>query len=186
MALRRGLTLLRTSAKRKTAWGVGPVTTAGGQAITASAKILGAQGSVAQTDGLTLVRTRGELVLALSAATATFDGFTGAFGIGLVSAQAFAIGLTAIPGPLAEEDWDGWLVHRYFHLVAFGPIVAANVSLEPGQVHATTAALRFEIDSKAMRKFQENMVLVAMLETVVAGTAVGRWYFDCRMLFKLP
>ena len=45
----------------------------------------------------------------LSAATSALDGFNGAFGIGLVTRQALAVGVSAVPTPLDEEDWDGWL-----------------------------------------------------------------------------
>ena len=64
--------------------------------------------------GLTLVRTRGQLFATLAVSSAAGDGYTGVWGIGKVTAAAFAAGLTAIPTPITEADWDGWLYWSTF------------------------------------------------------------------------
>ena len=172
--------------RRKVGWTVGPRTTAGGQVITGTGKV-GATIAVAiNADAITMVRLRGEMLFYLTAATALADGFDLAVGLAVVSDQAFAVGVTAIPGPLAEDNWDGWFYHRYVHIAAGGPIVAANVSLEPGQVNSTSAAVRFEVDGKAMRKVKEGDSIVTILEATLAGTATMKWHFTSRMLFKFP
>ena len=57
----------------------------------------------------TIVRVRGLLSVGVQAFTADIE-FQGAFGIGLVSDQAFAAGAASIPGPWTDPDWSGWLV----------------------------------------------------------------------------
>ena len=63
------------------------------------------------------MRIRGELLAYLTAATGVSDGFLCAVGIGLASQNAFTdIGVTALMSPIGDEDWDGWLYHRFFNL----------------------------------------------------------------------
>ena len=113
------------------------------------------------------------------------DGYIGAFGIGMVTDQAFTAGIASIPGPLNDDEWDGWLYHSYFALhasAAIGDVVSAADDFPNVQA----AALRLEIDSKAMRKTKRGMVMVAAVEVEETGDAVLQWFFNCRQLFKLP
>ena len=171
--------VVRTSQRRKTAWVPGPASTGTGglQSITASGKVGWGLAVVTTSEALTLVRTRGELLMFLSAADAVTSGFHGAIGIAKVTAAAFAVGVTAIPGPVTEDSWDGWLYHRHFALIA------QNSSPTDGSVIST---LRLEIDSKAMRKFQEDEALVAIMEMTEIGVATMRFFANTRMLLKLP
>jgi len=95
----RGSMSMRTRvARRKTSWGVGPATaaTAGGnQTISSSSVVLATGGANPQTDGVTLVRTRGECTLYLPSASAAGDGYHGAFGIAKVSSAAFTASLSS-------------------------------------------------------------------------------------------
>ncbi len=60
-------------------------------------------------DGQTIVRTRGDLIIGLSATGGALEGFTRvAVGMCIVTTKASDIGPTAIPGPLTEVAWDGW------------------------------------------------------------------------------
>ena len=185
MAPHRGSFPARSrSLRRKTSWALGP----GGTSvlvITASqSSILGA-GSQPLVDGLTMVRLRGELLLRLSLASAVTGGFTGAFGVGLSTVAAFAIGVTALQTPLTDEDWDGWLYHRYF---ALGPggVIDNSAAADADQVNATSAALRLEVDSKAMRKIPEGTNIFAAIEVVEFGTATMEADFNSRILVKIP
>ena len=47
-----------------------------------------------------------------------------------------------------------------------------------------TAALRFEVDSKAMRKQDINEGFYAAIEVTEFGTADAQWAFNSRMFFK--
>ena len=177
--------LVRT-VRRKTSWSPGPLTVIGGQSISATGKVAATTAQTFLTDGTTMVRLRGEMLFYMKNATALDDGLEGAVGIAKVSSQSVAIGVTATPGPLAQEDWDGWLWHRYVHLNAAGPIVQSAVSIATDGINAISAALRVEIDGKAMRKFAENDSIVMISEWTINGTASIRWHARSRMLLKLP
>ena len=180
----RGLT---RSPRRKSSWTVGVQTGTNGsvQAISATGKTLATNGVNVLEDGLTLVRTRGQLILVLTSASAAGAGFVGAFGIGIVTAQAFAAGVASIPGPINDEDWDGWLFHHYFAVVS-SSVIADTVSSSDDFGNSQSAVLRIDVDSRAMRKLEENQVIVGVLEADEIATSVMGWYLNSRSLVKLP
>ena len=183
MARPRGLIRRSAPQRRRTGWNDGPGGTAPASISVAGATILGA-GVVALQDGLTVARIRGELAIHLSLATASGDGFAGAVAIGgPVSQNAFIdIGVTAVPHPVADADWEGWLWHRFFSVkspVAFSAGAAQNGS-------DIASSLRVEVDSKAMRKFGEDEAIFAIVEVAEAGTATVNVAFNSRMLIFLP
>ncbi len=178
MVLRRGSPLGlrgRASQRRLTSWGLGPGGTVA-LPISASGAFAFATVAVPTETGLTVVRTRGEVLLTLITATGSLDGFRGAFGIGIATDRATAIGITALPSPISDEDQDMWLYHRYFTVVA-------NISTEAD--FGLSAALRFEVDSKAMRKLPIGMAIFAAIEVVEVGAAVMDASFNSRLLLKL-
>jgi len=134
-------------------------------------------------DGLTLIRTRGDFLCYLRSAGAVGNGFHGAFGIAKATFPAISAGVASIPTPIMEEDWDGWLFHKYFTILAPGPIAVATAAQEALQ-GATAQALRFEVDSKAMRKSDVNEAFYAVVEVIEIGVADMDWAFNSRMLFK--
>ncbi len=80
----------------------------------------------------------------------------GAFGMGIVSDDAFAAGAASIPGPFTDDTAELWLVHQYvYQRVLFDTAVGSSVV-----GHDVT----WEIDSKAMRKFTDEQKLVLMAE----------------------
>ena len=156
--------------RRQTSWDIGP----GGvtqQTLSGIGSVIVGTGATAVTDGLTVIRTRGVLTLRL--VTPTTDGFIGAFGIGTCTLAAFTIGVTAVPTPITEQNWDGWLYWEAFALL--GESTADPV-----------ASLRSVVDSKAMRKLPEDTVLYAAVQ---AGTEIGTGtmeiQFDSRVLLKI-
>ena len=161
--------------RRRVGWEEGP----GGSTLTTftitSQALIGASVAVLQ-DGLTLVRLRGHLSAFLVSAAAAGDGFHCAIGVGISTVQALGIGITAVPTPIADMDWDGWLYHRFFD-VHVGDATAGDI--DHGRVD-------FQVDSKAMRKTQEDSALYAVIQAVEVGTAEMDVFFDSRMLFKLP
>ena len=189
MALRRGSRFLRTSgARRKNSWGVGPQSNTGGApatTITGTTVAAGGVSALAALDGLTLVRTRGSLLVQLVTASNAGDGFHGAFGIAKANSPALTAGIASLPTPNIEDDWDGWIYHRYFELIAGGAISEASGSNEPGQ-GAVHQALRVEIDSKAMRKVAIEEGFYMAIDVIIVGTATMFWTANSRMLFKLP
>ena len=176
------------SQRRKTSWSLGPKTGANGTgiAVVASGSTMGGIGAQAVLDGITVVRIRGELLFTISTASALEDGMFGAFGIGIAFNPAFTAGIGSVPTPISEEFQDNWFYHRYFTCIANGAISAAGVSLSAGQQDPTSACIRVEVDSKAMRKLNIGDTIYAALEVTEVGTVTARWAFNSRMLVKQP
>ena len=172
MARRSGLSRRIQVPRRSRTWSLGP----GGTGVTvftaSSVAILGSGVTPVGTES-TLARTRGLLEIFLTGATSAGDGFQGAFGIGKATAAAFTVGVTAIPTPITEVAWDGWLYHRFISL-------HAPATVSAGVTPAVTE--RIEIDSKAMRKITDEEVFFAAVEFTEIGAATMHVFFDCRML----
>ena len=161
--------------RRGKGWEEGP----GGSAVTtftASTQAILTNGAQFLQDGLTVLRLRGSLQAFLVSANAAGDGFHCAIGIGIVSENAFGIGITAVPTPLGDTSWDGWLYFKFFD-VHGGFLTAGDVQ----HLDAT-----FEVDSKAMRKVKDTDVLFAVVETIEIGTAEMDVFFESRILLALP
>jgi len=181
-------TILGRGSRRSTSWVLGPksgLLGTFGASFAASGSAIGGIGSTSGVDGLTLVRTRGELMMYLTSADAVNAGFHGAFGVGVVTADAFTIGVTAVPTPIADEDWNGWFYHRYVSLHAPGPIAVATAAQETLQNATFAGALRVEVDSKAMRKIPENMTTFCAIELEEIGASGLEWLYNSRELVKL-
>ena len=157
--------------RRSVGWEEGPFGVQGPFTVPTSAVFGTAQ--TATADSLTIVRMRGEFIAQLLAPTT--DGFRRcAFGICVVSENAAGVGISAIPTPVTDVAWDGWFVHRMFALIgeSASPVVTE---------------LRYEIDSKAMRKLDESDVVVGVVEvTDEEGTASLKCVLNTRMLIKAP
>ena len=152
--------------KRSTSW-VGPADQ-GFIAVAAGAKQI--ISSLPVTTDITLVRSRGEVGIQPQVNTDVI--ITGAYGMAVVTDQAFAAGVASLPGPLTDADWDGWAVWRSF---AFQQV----------QLDATgtlLSTIRQEVDSKAMRKLTDNETLVVIAESQATAFEIS---FGVRTLFKL-
>ena len=119
----------------------------------------------------TIVRTRMELSLSSDQAAAQ-ETQEIAVGIAIVSEQAHAIGVTAVPTPSTDDESDLWMLHQW---------VFAD---ESRLVDNSKPQTHVSIDSKAMRKVDQGQQMVIVLETSavslgVAGVVGGR------MLVKL-
>jgi len=94
----------------------------------------------------------------------------GAVGICVVSQQAEAIGVTAVPTPVTDAGSDLWFLHQWImNRNVFGTGVGFDGNV--GQI--------YEVDSKAMRKVDEDeeVVVVSELSAVGSGylvTVAGR------------
>ena len=161
--------------RRQSSWENGP---SGAVAITADGDTLFGVAQEATEDGLTIIRTRGEMNMGLSVITGSLDGFPrAAFGLCIVNQNAAGVGVTAIPSPLDDITWDGWFVHWVGSL--FG------VSATEGNAEGF-AVVRVPIDSKAMRKLKstDNVVGVFAVSDEV-GTAQLNAILNCRILVKI-
>ncbi len=123
----------------------------------------------------TVVRTRGFLGVRSDQA-AVSESYDGALGLAVVSDQASAIGVTAVPTPFTDLGSDMFFVHemlfgRFSFLSSIGH--QANL-IEPWK----------SFDSKAMRKVDDDQDVVVTIESssLSSGTVVTT---AARMLVKL-
>ena len=122
---------------------------------------------------LTIVRSRGHISIRPQLLTGDLD-IVGAFGMAIVSAQAFVAGAASIPAPFTEAAWDGWFVWQSF---------SAHFGFEGGESDFFFQRdIAWDIDSKAMRKVTENEVVVLMCESQVGALRISA---PIRMLVKL-
>ena len=156
--------------RRKSSWSFGPegATTQ----FTASGSSMFTFGSQILTPGTTLVRTRGQLSVKVALNPTLADHMLYSFGICIISENANAVGITAVPTPFADINWDGWLYHSQ-GLVGTG---SGQASLP----------VPFEIDSKAMRKAKQTDVVVGVVEVTETGAVTADFFLRIRLLFKLP
>ena len=179
---------VRSSSRRKTSWTSGPGG-GGGQAeqvvIAATGSSIWSTALVPLVEQLTIARIRGELLLFLKTAAAVNDGFTGACGLMVVPDEAFQAGVASIPSPLDDIDHDEWMWYKMFNLKA-ASVIAGGASTDADHLLAVSAAVRFEIDNKAMRKFPVGMSLVAAIEVVEQGVATMTANISLRTLVFLP
>jgi len=166
----------RTGAGRRVTWNGGPQGTYG--TINTSTVILSATSAEAAGDDLTIVRTRGRIILNLEVAGAAGQGFEWAFGMGIVSNNAFGIGVTAVPDPIADEAWDGWFVYEQ------GTLMSRDSTPLLDGIDSVSQLI--VIDSKAMRKIHLTDVIVGVLGVVELGTSQMRAFLQTRILVKLP
>ena len=131
---------------------------------------------LAVAESITLVRTRGQLMVHFDPTTAN-DVVRVGFGLGIFSNDAFGIGITAVPGPLTDAGWD-WVYHKLFMM---GPVFSATET-----DNSINQNVMFEIDSKAMRKMKDNQTLGWVGEMqVVSGGGTIDFSATARHLFKL-
>ncbi len=151
----RGHGFRRSGPRRQTQW-VGQADQSY-VAVGAGAKVIIASFSPSGVgfDKPTVVRTRGEV--SVSPAVMSADTIQiGAYGLAIVSDQAFAAGAASIPGPWSDSDWGGWFVWRSFSY-RFEFNDATGIMLP--------SSVQYEIDSKAMRKVGDNETIVLMAES---------------------
>jgi len=101
----------------------------------------------------TVVRTHFQVMIR-SDQEAAMEQQIGAFGIAVVSDEAVAVGITAIPTPAAQLGSGLWFVNQ----LCFGEESRlADKALPP---------MHYQIDSKAMRKVEAGSDIVVVVETV--------------------
>ena len=135
--------------------------------LSANTPALGSVGLQTIVGPLTIVRTRGYFNIALVAATAS-DIICGAFGIIMVSENAFNAGIASVPGPMTDsgEDWFVW-----------EPIVLQHLATDPHEVDGRTAQFR-HFDSRGMRKSKTSEVAAVVVEliSIVGGQTIDLGY----------
>ncbi len=122
----------------------------------------------------TVIRTHLFYAIETDQIAATED-FGGAIGMAVVSDQAEAIGVTAVPTPVADAESDLWFLHEWF---------AGNI-LFGSAIGFDTFQRQSRIDSKAMRKVNdgEDIVVVSELSTGLGAGGFGL-HLAGRLLIK--
>ena len=157
--------------RRPTSWLTGPALIP--TSVSAIGNTIFSTGLQILEDGVTLVRTRGEVLLRLTTtAGGVTDGVRGAVGIAMASENAFGAGTASLMDPFGDSEWDGWLWHSFFHL--------AGAPADLGAVQ------RLDVDSKAMRKVAALDVLYGAVSLgQESGVEVMYMTADTRQLFKV-
>ena len=177
MARSRGSFPARRATRNPTDWIIGPDTnTLSTMQLTAAGKLLSV--GIAPTIGkLTVIRTRGDWHLEVLRTQGASEGVLLAMGIAVFTSDAFAIGPTAVPGPITDMEWNGWLWHQFVSVDSTG--AASQVALD------NDTFFHGQIDSKAMRKIDETQVMALCFEFAdEVGTVTATLRFQTRMLSK--
>ena len=122
----------------------------------------------------TIVRSRIHLNIQSDQQAGSEDQ-VGAFGIAVVSDQAVAIGVTAVPTPVTDLGSDLWLAHQY---------MTASLALNSAVGFDAQFTTNFDLDSKAMRKVEEGQDIVFVKERGTLGDGITLFSAG-RMLIKL-
>ncbi len=160
----------RTVSKKRHGDWVGSAAVDGSTALAASTVLLD-QVFIPDAPGETVIRTRG-LFGVESDQSAASESANGAVGIGVVSAQAVSVGITAVPHPVTDAGWNGWFWHSYW-----------NSTVRVSSAVGFQNLLRnITIDSKAMRKVGDEERVVIVLEN--SATVGVRFFMDVRIYSK--
>jgi len=123
----------------------------------------------------TIVRTRGLIGIA-SDQEAADESYLAHMGISVVSDEALAVGVTAVPAPETRSDSDLFFVYES---------MSGRFHLGDATGFAESAEYTRQFDSKAMRKVEDGQDIALVLEA--AGAPFGGCLFTKtgRMLIKL-
>ncbi len=124
----------------------------------------GTIGGVVAEAAETLVRTRGEVFARVDNSGSADNQIHGAMGMIVVSQDAFDVGITALPTPLADVGND-WFVYVSMAMHANGAGGATDVSIG--------ANARFPFDSRGMRKLKSGEVLAVVFEFAQSDATTG-------------
>ncbi len=122
----------------------------------------------------TIVRVRGGFWVA-SDQQAGPEVVPGAIGMAIVTDEALAIGVTAVPTPITDQDSESWFLWQpFFTDLRFGTAVGLEYN----------TYFHVPLESKAMRKVDFGKSLVVVVENSSA-TAGMRYIMEFRVLVKL-
>ena len=102
----------------------------------------------------TIVRSRFDWSVR-SDQTGALEAYQVAFGAAVVSDQAQAIGVTAVPTPFTELGSDLWYVHE---VLSGAFVFISGIGVQ------SPAVVRKDVDSKAMRKVEDGQTMIWVVE----------------------
>ena len=133
--------------------------------VAAGTKVLVATVSLSNPGiGETVRRTRGRLSIESDQAAA-FEDQVGAFGMIVVNDLAIAAGVASIPGPVTDQNDDGWFVW-----VPFGQSSQLNAA------DVGFSSREYEFDSKAMRRVEEGFTVAVVVENASPTDGLAIWH----------
>ena len=145
----------------------------GWSGLSASTAVIDSSFTTVSGDPETIIRSVGQFAVQTDQIAASEEPF-GAVGLCVVSDEAFAIGVTAVPTPYVDADSDLWLFHQFW---------ATGVFFGDGTGFASLLQ-RYTLESKAMRRISGDQVLILVVEN--ASVLHGCEYrLDMRLLTKV-
>jgi len=160
--------------RRETLWLFMDETVTSLAAANSAALIISLNAAALALRPFTIVRTRGAWYVESDQSAAGESQHVG-LGYAVVSDQASAIGVTAVPTPFTDDGSDLWFVYEEIMQTQEGGTTTEFLSPRG----------RFEtFDSKAMRKVEDGQDMVIVLENSSLGDGVGVLH-HARMLIKL-
>jgi len=147
--------------RRETLWFELAATTTTLGAASTAVLFTGLDATLLAMRPFTVVRVRGMLHVASDQIAATED-YQAAIGLAVVSDQAIAIGVTAVPTPFTDIGSDLWFLHE---------IVLGTLRFSTASGWNDVGHLRV-LDSRAMRKVEEGQDIDVSIETSAASTGV--------------
>jgi len=148
--------------RRETQWLEMPVVNTTLAAASTAALVLVLTTAEKAMRPFTIVRTRMFFHVA-SDQVAADESQSCALGIAVVSDQAVAIGVTAVPTPDTDRGSDLWLVYEEM----FSKLVIGGTADSVGLV-----GMFQKVDSKAMRKVEEGQDVAVVIETTPSSSGV--------------
>jgi len=122
----------------------------------------------------TIIRTR--LVVHISSDQLAVDELqVAALGVCVVSSQAVAIGVTAVPTPVSDAGSDLWLAHQ--------PMVG-EFAFVTGVGFDAAGGKQYMIDSKAQRKVNDDQELIIVVQNSVLSANGAQVTILGRILIK--
>ena len=145
--------------------------------LTGDATVLGG-GLTATEAGNTVLRIMGEYTISPTSAPVVSDLATVTVGIAIVSADAFELGLTVVPDPGSEPEYD-WLYWRA-HSMAFDNVLSDS--------SGANATLRRPFDVKSMRKLgaRETLCSIVQYSDISGSSPLSYEFSQARVLMALP
>ncbi len=124
----------------------------------------------------TVVRTRG-VYFVKSDQTGATEAYESSMGMAVVSDQAAAIGVTAVPTPETDRASDAWFVYES---IADQFLFISGVGVQGGNV-----GRQLQFDSKAMRKVEDGFTIAVVQENSALQASGTTQVLGFRQLIKL-
>lgn len=105
-----------------------------------------------------------------------------AIGIGVAPSQA--ITAAAVPNPIDDAEWDGWVIRKWTYFRLPGPVTGTGAASTIGAGSSAWGGV-WDLDSKAMRRLEDNDLFMSIsVGTDTGEEVVVNYITDLRQLFQ--